>query len=96
METMYQQIGEAIQANGIGTHPTDYLSFYCLAKRESSDDFPDDLDEPEPGSTADTLRKTLRHPIYVHCKMSIFDDEYILIGSAYINQRYVTFCKGTM
>merc|ERR1711971_988561 len=65
----------------------DYLSFYCLAKRESPDDLPDDLDDPEPGSTAETLRQTMRHPVYVHCKMSIFDDEYILIGSANINQR---------
>merc|ERR1712008_666375 len=32
-------------------------------------------------------RQTMRHPIYVHCKMSIFDDEYILIGSANVNQR---------
>merc|ERR1712209_83630 len=58
--------------NEAGTQPTDYLSFYCLAKRESA---------------AEKLRQTLRHPIYVHCKMSIFDDEYILIGSANINQR---------
>ena len=47
----------------------------------------EDLDDPEPGSTAETLRRTMRHPVYVHCKMSIFDDEYILIGSANINQR---------
>ena len=87
MENMYTRIGQAIQANDAGTHPTDYLSFYCLAKRESPDDLPDDLDDPEPGSTAETLRQTMRHPVYVHCKMSIFDDEYILIGSANINQR---------
>jgi len=87
METMYIQISKAIQENGSGTHPTDYLSFYCLAKRESLEEVPDDLDDPEPGSTAETLRQTLRHPIYVHCKMSIFDDEYILIGSANVNQR---------
>ena len=88
MEIMYQLIAKAIKAKGAGTKPTDYLTFYCLAKRESTEDVPDDLDEaPEEGSIAETLRKTLRHPIYVHCKMSIFDDEYILIGSANINQR---------
>merc|ERR1712020_445411 len=59
-----------------------------MAKRESLEEVPiDDLDDPEPESTAERLRQTLRHPIYVHCKMSIFDDEYILIGSANINQR---------
>ena len=87
MEAMYRRIGHAIQENETGTHPTDYLSFYCLAKRESPNDLPDDLDDPEPGSIAETLRKTMRHPIYVHCKMSIFDDEYILIGSANVNER---------
>ena len=88
METMYTRIGQAIKANDAGTHPTDYLSFYCMAKRESLDEVPlDDLTDPEPGSVAETLRQTLRHPIYVHCKMSIFDDEYILIGSANVNQR---------
>ena len=30
---------------------------------------------------------TLRHPIYVHCKMLIVDDDYIIVGSANINQR---------
>ena len=88
MESMYKRIGQAIQANESGTHPTDYLSFFCLAKRESIDEVPvDDLAEPEPGSAAETLRQSLRHPVYVHCKMSIFDDEYILIGSANVNQR---------
>ena len=67
---------------------TDYLSFYCLAKRESPDEVPtEELSEPEPESTAELLRQTLRHPVYVHCKMSIFDDEYIIVGSANVNQR---------
>ena len=33
------------------------------------------------------FRCTLRQPVYVHSKMTIVDDEYILIGSANINQR---------
>ena len=39
--------------------------------------------------TVDMLyfRCTLRQPVYVHSKMTIVDDEYILIGSANINQR---------
>ena len=35
METMYKRIAQAIQVCELGTHPTDYLSFFCLAKRES-------------------------------------------------------------
>ena len=59
-----------------------------MAKRESPDEVPtEELSEPEPESTAELLRQTLRHPVYVHCKMSIFDDEYIIVGSANVNQR---------
>ena len=36
---------------------------------------------------AETFRKTLRFPIYVHSKMMIVDDAYIIVGSANINQR---------
>lgn len=88
MEAMYKRIAHAITTFEAEGQPTDYLSFYCLAKRESPDEVPyDDLAEPEPGTTSELLRQTLRHPIYVHCKMTIVDDEYILIGSANINQR---------
>ena len=88
METMYRRIAQAIQGAEAGTHPTDYLAFFCLGKRESIDEVPvDDLEEPAAGTDAEKIRQSLRHPIYVHCKMSIFDDEYILIGSANINQR---------
>ena len=34
-----------------------------------------------------TYRHTLRHPIYVHSKLMIVDDDYIVVGSANINQR---------
>ena len=51
METMYKRIGQAIQAKGTGTQPADYLSFFCLGKRESLEEVPvDDLAEPEPES----------------------------------------------
>ena len=29
---------------------------------------------------------SLRHPIYVHSKMTIIDDDYVIVGSANINQ----------
>ncbi len=28
-----------------------------------------------------------RHPIYVHSKLMIVDDDYVILGSANINQR---------
>ena len=46
-----------------------------------------DLENPAPGSGAKLVRNTLRHPIYVHSKLMVVDDDYIVIGSANINQR---------
>lgn len=86
-EMMYKRIWRAIDRLGLDTHPKDYLSFFCLGKRESVDDVPEDLEPPAPGSGAEITRETLRHPIYVHSKLLIVDDEYIIVGSANINQR---------
>ena len=36
---------------------------------------------------AQTFRETLQFPIYVHSKMIIVDDAYIIFGNANINQR---------
>ena len=39
IESMYVRVANAIQATGLsGRHPTDYLNFFCLAKREGPDD----------------------------------------------------------
>jgi len=85
MEAMYQKIAEVIEETGAEAHPTDYLMFFCLAKREGPEDVPEDLEEAT--GNAAPLKETLRHPIYVHCKMMIVDDDYIIVGSANINQR---------
>ncbi|XP_037801148.1 phospholipase D alpha 1-like isoform X2 [Penaeus monodon] len=87
MEMMYKKIAKAIRKAKIDAHPTDYLSFYCLGKRECPDDLPDGLDEPDSGTVAEKARENLRFMIYVHSKMAIFDDEYIIVGSANINER---------
>ena len=39
IESMYVRVANAIQAADLsGRHPTDYLNFFCLAKREGPDD----------------------------------------------------------
>merc|ERR1719154_782761 len=84
---MYQNIAQALTKAGVAGHPQDYLNFYCLGKRESPEQVPQHLDIPEKDSPADKVRKSLRHPVYVHSKLMVVDDDYILIGSANINQR---------
>uniref|UniRef100_A0A6A7FYI4 phospholipase D n=3 Tax=Hirondellea gigas TaxID=1518452 RepID=A0A6A7FYI4_9CRUS len=89
MGMMYKKIAAAIEANELDTHPTDYLSIFCLGKGESSDEIPEDLPPPDPETAAAAvkIREQARFMIYVHSKMMIVDDDYILIGSANINQR---------
>ncbi|ROT66238.1 uncharacterized protein [Penaeus vannamei] len=87
MEMMYKLIAQAIEANELDTHPRDYLSFFCLGKGECPEEIPEDLPPPDPESPACLLREKARFMIYVHSKMMIVDDDYIIIGSANINQR---------
>ena len=86
MEMMYKNVADAIQESGGNSHPTDWLLFLCLGKREAKGDHLDLLDEPNE-QMAKLFRQTLRFPIYVHSKMMIVDDVYIILGSANINER---------
>ncbi|KAJ0031780.1 hypothetical protein Pint_12390 [Pistacia integerrima] len=85
---MYFDIAEALKKKGLNAHPREYLSFFCLGNREktmSGEYLPPET--PEPGSDYDRAQRARRFMIYVHAKMMIVDDEYIIIGSANINQR---------
>ena len=64
MDSMYRRVACAIkefdarslQDSSVLAHPTEYLSFFCLAKQESAADQPDTLQEPRPGSDAGKSR----------------------------------------
>ncbi|KAK1256657.1 Phospholipase D alpha 1 [Acorus gramineus] len=88
MELMYTDIIQALRAKGIQANPKDYLTFFCLANREvkkSGEYTPSE--KPEPDTDYIRAQEARRFMIYVHAKMLIVDDEYIIIGSANINQR---------
>jgi len=87
MEAMYTRIGGAISSLGLPTRPTDYLLFLCPGKQECPGEVPADLAMPEEGTPAALARRTLRHPVYVHSKMMVVDDEHVIVGTANINQR---------
>ena len=94
MDSMYRRIATAIHDFGRQSefgpgpaHPTDYLSFYCMAKQESREDQPSGLQEPRPGSLPADLRRQCHSLIYTHAKLAIFDDDYVVVGSANVNQR---------
>ncbi|KAG8379839.1 hypothetical protein BUALT_Bualt07G0131200 [Buddleja alternifolia] len=88
MEMMYKDIILALQAKGIEEDPRNYLTFFCLGNREvkKSGEY-EPSEQPQPDSDYLKAQEARRFMIYVHAKMMIVDDEYIIIGSANINQR---------
>ncbi|CAN6450359.1 unnamed protein product [Victoria cruziana] len=90
MEMMYRIIGSAIDEVGMKGKASvcDYLNFYCLGNREvkRADEYRP-LESPEVGCDYWRAQMNRRAPIYVHSKLMIVDDEYIIIGSANLNQR---------
>ena len=95
MEAMYLRIGEAIKERGLDKKPTDFLMFLCLGKQETLEEVPENLELPADDTPASLARQTLRHPIYVHSKLMIVDDEYILVGTANVNQRSMAGSRDT-
>ncbi|GKV50057.1 hypothetical protein SLEP1_g56773 [Rubroshorea leprosula] len=72
-------------------HPQDYLNFYCLGKREC-------IPGENPASDVDAVSKSQnfqRFMNYVHSKGMIVDDEYVILGSANINQRSMDGSRDT-
>ncbi|XP_071710398.1 phospholipase D delta-like [Rutidosis leptorrhynchoides] len=91
MQTMYTLIAREIKAMQLDAHPLDYLNFYCLGKRE---ELPAGMTQ-EPDEKVSDSQKFKRFMIYVHAKGMIVDDEYVIVGSANINQRSLAGSKDT-
>ncbi|KAL8059308.1 hypothetical protein ABFX02_03G077500 [Erythranthe guttata] len=97
MQMMYEIIAKEIKTAKLkNAHPTDYLNFYCLGNREEP------LNEPNKngvsssnGSTESASQKSGRFMIYVHAKGMVVDDEYVIVGSANINQRSMAGSRDT-
>jgi len=51
MQMMYTRIAQAIHAVGGSEHPTDYLMFFCLGKKERASDIPENLTQPRRGDS---------------------------------------------
>ncbi|KQJ97534.1 phospholipase D beta 1 isoform X1 [Brachypodium distachyon] len=94
MEMMYEIIYGALKEAGLDDmyEPQDYLNFFCLGNREVTD-------SPSASNTANNpqeqARKNGRFMVYVHSKGMIVDDEYVIIGSANINQRSMEGIRDT-
>ena len=96
IEMMYQKIAMALKEEGMNNEsvPTDWLLFLCLGKREPCGSHFNDLATPS-DEISSRLRASRRHLIYVHSKMLIVDDAYLLAGSANLNQRSLDGARDT-
>ncbi|GAU20683.1 hypothetical protein TSUD_230970, partial [Trifolium subterraneum] len=94
-ETIYKALVEAELENEY--EPQDYLNFFCLGNRELSDNENNSKTvKPTGQNTPQVLtQKNRRFMIYVHSKGMIVDDEYVLMGSANINQRSMEGTRDT-
>ncbi|XP_027913396.1 phospholipase D delta [Vigna unguiculata] len=92
MQAMYNVVARELKAMQLShISPQDYLNFYCLGNRE---DFNDESTSTN-GAQVSGAYKHRRFMIYVHAKGMIVDDEYVIIGSANINQRSMAGTKDT-
>lgn len=94
IQMMYTRVAAALRAAGSEAHPQDYLLFLCLGRKETPEQVPSELVSPEDPS-ASLAFANRRLMIYVHSKMAIFDDEYIIVGSANINDRSLSGNRDT-
>ncbi|CAB4288620.1 unnamed protein product [Prunus armeniaca] len=96
MEMMYKDIVQALQAKRLEANPKDYLTFFCLGNREKkrSGEY-EPPEKPEHDTDYSRAQQARRFMIYVHAKVMIVDDEYIIIGSANINQRSMDGARDT-
>ena len=77
---------KAIADAGVDAKPTDYLGMFCLGTREGAE-IPDDVQAADDDSPLKRYQERRRFQVYVHSKMMIVDDSYVIVGSANINQR---------
>ncbi|KAK7394224.1 hypothetical protein VNO78_14746 [Psophocarpus tetragonolobus] len=92
MQMMYETIYNALVEAGLEAafSPQDYLNFFCLGNREAMNlyDNVSVTGAPPPANSPQAAsRNSRRFMIYVHSKGMIVDDEYVILGSANINQR---------
>ncbi|KAK4787787.1 hypothetical protein SAY86_011620 [Trapa natans] len=101
MEMMYGIVYKALVEAGCDKEyePQDFLTFFCLGTREAREIPPGEgirkFEDPSPSNAEELARKNRRFMIYVHSKGMIVDDEYVILGSANINQRSLDGSRDT-
>ncbi|MQM09315.1 hypothetical protein Taro_042186, partial [Colocasia esculenta] len=94
MQMMYKVIGQELESMNSNQHPQDYLNFYCLGSLELEDTSDANNQDSEKNASA-LSQSSRRFMIYVHSKGMIVDDDYVILGSANINQRSLDGSRDT-
>ncbi|XP_057516724.1 phospholipase D gamma 1-like [Amaranthus tricolor] len=96
MQMMYKIIYKALEEKGVENNyePQDFLNFFCLGNREL-DENSYSVPSGSVNSAQALLKRSRRFMIYVHSKGMIVDDEFLLMGSANINQRSMEGTRDT-
>ncbi|XP_042489378.1 phospholipase D delta-like [Macadamia integrifolia] len=96
MQMMYEIIAQELKYKKLeNSHPLDYLNFYCLGNREPDGTSPPSSQPSTNGDAASGAQKHRRFMIYVHAKGMVVDDEYVIVGSANINDRSLDGSRDT-
>ncbi|XP_023545432.1 phospholipase D delta-like [Cucurbita pepo subsp. pepo] len=97
IQMMYEIIGRELKYKNLeNAHPSDYLNFYCLGNREPHNDLScSSTHSLKSEDLTSDSQKFRRFMIYVHAKGMIVDDEYVIVGSANINQRSMAGSRDT-
>ncbi|XP_061361286.1 phospholipase D delta-like [Gastrolobium bilobum] len=99
MQMMYEIIARELKSMHLDDcHPQDYLNFYCLGNREklTTSGLRSSNSTSDNGETqVSASQKFGRFMVYVHAKGMVVDDEYVIIGSANINQRSMAGSRDT-
>ncbi|RWR92386.1 C2/PLDc/PLD_C/PLDc_2 domain-containing protein [Cinnamomum micranthum f. kanehirae] len=93
IQMMYNIVAQELKSMDLkDSHPQDYLNFYCLGNREEPQKVINQSTNQPPQNGGKALPRFM---IYVHAKGMIVDDEYVLLGSANINQRSLDGSRDT-
>ncbi|XXG67283.1 hypothetical protein AAC387_Pa06g0667 [Persea americana] len=97
MQMMYETVYKALEEAGLEKKyvPQDYLNFFCLGNREVPYGSDSSGESPATNTPHGLARRNRRFMIYVHSKGMIVDDEYVILGSANINQRSLEGTRDT-
>eukprot|EP00403_Amphidinium_massartii_P027999 CAMPEP_0178396592 /NCGR_PEP_ID=MMETSP0689_2-20121128/13807_1 /TAXON_ID=160604 /ORGANISM="Amphidinium massartii, Strain CS-259" /LENGTH=765 /DNA_ID=CAMNT_0020017269 /DNA_START=36 /DNA_END=2333 /DNA_ORIENTATION=+ len=91
---MYRVVAKALRDVGSRDSPRKYLTFHTLVNRETEQGSQCKAGStPTPGTDGYEMWKNRRAPIYIHSKYMCVDDEWMIMGSANINQRSMDGCR---